>query len=106
MTPLVPGLDQITLPPASAHLLDKASATRSPQAAKRAAIEFESVFLSQMLAPMFSGISADGLFGGGSGESVYRSLLVDEYGKLIAQSGGIGLADSVMREILKHQEGV
>jgi len=106
MIPLAQSLDQFVPSRPAASLADKARAASTPEAARRAAVEFESVFLSQMLAPMFNGIAADGPFGGGHGETVYRSLLVDEYGKLIAQTGGIGLADSVMREILKHQESV
>ena len=31
-------------------------------------------------------------------------MMVQEYGKAIARSGGIGIADSVQREILKMQE--
>jgi Rod binding domain-containing protein len=53
---------------------------------------------------MFAGIKTDGLFGGGAGEDTYRGLLNQEYGKAIARSGGIGLADTVTREILKMQE--
>ena len=30
--------------------------------------------------------------------------MMQEYGKLIAQRGGIGLADAVMRELLTTQE--
>jgi hypothetical protein len=30
---------------------------------------------------------------------------VDEYGKAFARAGGIGIADAVLREILKMQEG-
>ncbi len=70
----------------------------------RAAEEFEAVFISQMLAPMFEGLETDELFGGGPGEDIYRSILVEEYGKAIARSGGIGIADAVQREILKLQE--
>jgi hypothetical protein len=35
---------------------------------------------------------------------MWRSLQVVEYGKAIAQKGGIGIADSVFREMLKLQE--
>ena len=31
-------------------------------------------------------------------------MMVEQYGKSIARSGGIGIADSVEREILKLQE--
>ncbi len=71
---------------------------------RRAAEEFEAVFISQMLAPMFEGLETDELFGGGPGEDIYRSILVEEYGKAIARSGGIGIADAVQREILRLQE--
>ncbi|MFQ6017278.1 MAG: rod-binding protein [Kiloniellaceae bacterium] len=71
---------------------------------RRAAEEFEAVFLSRMLAPMFDALETDGLFGGGPGETLYRSLLVEEYGKAIARSGGIGIAAAVEREILRLQE--
>ena len=66
--------------------------------------EFEAVFLSQMMKPMFEGIETDGPFGGGQAEQMWRSLMVDEYGKSIAKSGGIGIADAVMSEMLKMQE--
>ena len=66
--------------------------------------DFEAVFLSQMLKPMFEGIETDGMFGGGQGEEMWRSLMVDEYGKSIAKQGGIGIADAVMRTMLQMQE--
>jgi Rod binding domain-containing protein len=53
---------------------------------------------------MFEGLSSDGPFGGGQAEETYRGLLVDEYGKAIAKSGGVGLADQIAREMLKMQE--
>ena len=74
------------------------------QELRRAAEEFEAVFLAQMLAPMFEIAKTDGLFGGGPGEDVYRSMMVEEYGKAIARSGGVGIADHVERELLRIQE--
>ena len=71
---------------------------------RRAAQEFEAVFISQMMAPMFEGLESDELFGGGPGEDIYRSVLVEEYGKSIARAGGIGLSDVIQREILRLQE--
>lgn len=80
------------------------SKTNNVAAAKAAAQNFEGVFLSQFLSEMFDGISTDGPFGGGQGEQMFRSLMLDEYGKQIAAQGGIGLATSVTRELLKTQE--
>lgn len=81
-----------------------ATANRPNAEAREAAEEFEALFLSQMLAPMFEGLQSDGPFGGGSSEEIYRSLMVEEYGKAIAKSGGVGIAEAVQREILKMQE--
>ena len=72
--------------------------------AKAAAQEFEALFISEMLAPVFDSMETEGLFGGGEGEKIYRSMMVQEYGKSIAQAGGVGIADTVYREILKMQE--
>lgn len=71
---------------------------------RETAREFEAVFISQMLRPMFENIEAAAPFGGGPGEQAYRDMQIDEYGKAIAKAGGIGLADSVMREMIKMQE--
>jgi Rod binding domain-containing protein len=71
---------------------------------RQAAEEFEAVFLAEMLGPIFDGLETGGLFGGGPGDRIYRSLMVREYAAAIARSDGIGIADSVQREILKLQE--
>lgn len=70
----------------------------------RTAEDFEAVFLGEMLSPMFESLETDGLFGGGSGERMYRSLLVQEYGKSLARNGGVGIADAVTRQVLALQE--
>ena len=78
-----------------------ADLTRSK--AKDAAQNFESQFLSQMLGQMFQGIETDGPFGGGHGEEMFRSLLTDSMAREMTKAGGIGLADTVQREILQLQ---
>ncbi|MHA1599431.1 MAG: rod-binding protein [Alphaproteobacteria bacterium] len=76
----------------------------SADQARQAAEDFEAVYISQMLSPMFDSLDNDGYFGGGPGDDIYRSMLVEQYGKSIAQAGGFGLADAVQREILRLQE--
>lgn len=78
--------------------------TANAAAAKKAAKEFESVFISQFVGAMFEGISTDGPFGGGQGEAMFRSLMLDQYGKQISDRGGFGLSDSITKALLKHQE--
>ena len=76
----------------------------SPDQARQAAVEFEGFFIAMTLENMFTGIETDGLFGGGHGEKVFRSMMLQEYGKTIAERNGIGLADAVQREIIRLQE--
>ncbi len=71
---------------------------------KKVAEDFEAFFLSQSLQPMFANIKAEEPFGGGTGDDIWRSLQIDEYGKAIARSGGIGIADQVMKQLLQAQE--
>ena len=69
----------------SADLLRPTAA--APTAANRDKIQetakaFEATFISQMLKPMFEGLSTDGLFGGGQGDFVAD---IQQFGM-----GGIG----------------
>jgi Rod binding domain-containing protein len=80
------------------------AATGNVAAATKAAKEFESVFISQFMGSMFSGISTDGPFGGGQGEEMFRSMMVNEYSKSIEARGGFGLAAAVTKQLLKQQE--
>ncbi len=82
----------------------KVAPTHNPEEARKAAEDFEAFFLSQMVGTMFSGLKTDGPFGGGFSETIYRSMMAEEYGKVMARRGGVGIADSVQREILKLQE--
>jgi len=81
-----------------------AARTADPAAAKKAAQAFESVFITQFMGEMFNGISTDGPTGGGQGEEMFRSLMMDEYGKQITAQGGFGLSGAIQRELLKAQE--
>jgi len=72
--------------------------------AKQAAQNFEGQFLSQMVEHMFTGIKSDGMFGGGQGEEMFRSMMYDEFGKILARNGGVGIAAAVERDLLKAQE--
>jgi len=78
--------------------------TASTAKADAAAKEYESVFISQFLGSMFSGIKTDELTGGGQGEEMFRSLMINEFGKSIEQRGGFGLATHMKAQLLKSQE--
>ncbi|NET71310.1 MAG: chemotaxis protein [Sphaerospermopsis sp. SIO1G2] len=71
---------------------------------REAAQEFESMFMAQMLQHMFAGIENNPLFGDKHADKIYQSMMIEEYGKMIAASGGIGVADHVARELLHMQD--
>lgn len=71
---------------------------------EKTAKDFESMFVSQMLEQMFGDSVGSELFGDAETNEVYKGLMMAEYGKEIAQAGGIGIADYVKRELLKTQE--
>lgn len=82
----------------AANTADSRELTR----AKEAAVEFEAVFLSQMLATMTQELGgAGGVAGGGD---VYRDMFNKEVAKMISRSGGVGVADSILQELLRNQE--
>jgi Rod binding domain-containing protein len=82
---------------------DPAAEAATP-AMRAAAEEFESVFLGQIMRGLTAGLTGRGLAGGGGDDDPFASMLQDEYAKLISRSGGIGLGDAVLREMLKIQE--
>lgn len=72
---------------------------------EKAASEFESVFLGQMLQSMVpSDKDPNSLFGNEEGDEIFQTMMVDEYAKQISKSGGIGIASYVQRELLGQQE--
>jgi len=70
----------------------------------KAAGDFEAMFATQLIQPMFEGIEVNSTFGGGHGEEAMRSFLLQEYGKAIAKSGKLGIAAQVKTEMLRAQE--
>lgn len=100
-----------TAMPTGSDALSSYQATRtmrmgppSVQAFEAAAKDFESVFMAQMLKPMFEGLETDGMFGGGAGEDAMRDLLIQEYGKAMVVGDKSELSTSIMREMIKLQE--
>ena len=84
-----------------ANALDPAKAK-----AKKQADDFETMFLEQvtqqiMAAPQGS----EGPLGeNGIGGDIYKSQLTQEYAKQMQKAGGIGLSDSILRDLLRVQE--
>ena len=76
------------------------SAVKDP---RKAAEEFETFFLTQVFETMTREMSLDEPFGGGPGESSWRSFLNEAYAQAMVRAGGIGLADRLTTEIIALQ---
>lgn len=95
-------------PAAGASLTERLDALGAGRAEKirKTATDFESMFLENMLSQVFAGTGEEGPLGSnGTGGDAYKSMLVNEYGKLITKAGGVGIAETVMAQMLKMQEG-
>jgi Rod binding domain-containing protein len=84
--------------------LTATSGFKNDAAMDKAAKEFEGVFISQFLGSMFSGIKTDGIGGGGQGEEMFRSMMVDKYAEGLVKQGGFGLAANIKAQMIKMQE--
>jgi len=70
---------------------------------KGAAQQFEAMFLNSMFQEMYTGLDGDGPFGGSGALKVWRSFLTDQYAKIFAKAGGVGIADHVYDTLIKQQ---
>ena len=77
---------------------------RQLQTIKTQAQELEGVFLNMLTKEMFASIKGDENFGGGFGEETWRSMQAEQLANTMAQSGGIGLADELMGQMIALQE--
>lgn len=77
-----------------------------PAKAWKAARDFEAMALGEFLKPMFETVDTKkNLFGGGDAEKTWKPMLIDEVGKQIAASGGLGLTGPIHDAMLRMQEG-
>ncbi|NOG72921.1 rod-binding protein [Roseicella sp. DB1501] len=85
--------------------LTAAEIAAAPARLRQAAQDFETQAFAQLLQPIFA--SADpsgGLFGGGAAEAQWRPMLVEATAKQAVRGGhGLGIADAVLRELLRRQ---
>ncbi len=94
-------MDASALPPAQPRALSAPTARGSDAALRRAAQDFEAQALGMLLQPIFATVDhSRSAFGGGAAEAQWRPMLVDAYAAAAVRSGhGIGLADTVLREL-------
>lgn len=87
-----------------ATAIKRAVSEKDLEKIERTAQDFEAMFVAEMMKPMFEGIETDGMFGGGKGEEIFRGLMLQEYGKMMAETGQLGIADHVKAQMIQIQE--
>jgi Rod binding domain-containing protein len=71
---------------------------------RRLAQEFEAQAVSAMFQPVFAALPTGGPFGGGEAEAQWRPMLVDAIARELSRGRGLGIGDSVYRELVRAQE--
>ena len=72
----------------------------------KAAKDFESIFVRQMLKSLEKTTAAGGNAKATAGQSTYGSMVVDSLSESISKAGGLGLADVVARSMMAAHPGV
>jgi len=95
----IPGMTNAHVHPLSPARLDRRSIDKHSELYK-ASVDFESLFIRQMLEVMRKTIHReDDMLGGGMTQDVFESMLYDEYAKKMAETAGFGLANTIYRQL-------
>lgn len=79
------------------------TAAQKATEAKQTAEKFEAVFLGQMTQLMMQSVETGDEFSGGHGEEMFRGVLAEKLGTEMSRTGGVGLAPSVLAQIIRMQ---
>ncbi len=75
------------------ELLEK----KDKKALEKVSKDFESIFVSMVFKTMRSSIPESSLVESSHGRKIFEGMLDEEYAKNIAEKGGFGIADMIMR---------
>lgn len=90
----------------SANAAQANSQTQQQDAIRRAAVQFESILLMQLTSALNGANSEDdenALFGGDGGSNLAKQMFSEQLATTMADSGGIGLSDLIMRQFGGNQ---
>jgi len=80
----------------------RTAAALDPASADKVAKQFEAMIVGQMMENMFAGMDSSATFGGGGpAEKPWRSFMLQEYGKAIAEAGTLGIGRMVREEVAR-----
>lgn len=88
---------------ATSSMRDKESLSRM-QKMEKAAADFESIYVYQMLQETQPKVDLDSDFMGGDVEQTFRPILNEYLAKEIVESGGMGLKQNILNQMKKYEE--
>jgi Rod binding domain-containing protein len=94
-------MDEVRFPsaaPLERRAIPKPAAGTSDARLREVAMEFEAVYMAEMLTGMGMGREPE-TFGGGFGAEAFRSFLNEAYAERFVRRGGAGIADMVYRQL-------
>ena len=71
------------------------------KALEEACLDFEALFIKQMLDSMRKTVPESGMMDGGMAEDVFEDMLYDEYSKLLARNADLGIAEMMQQQLAK-----
>ena len=89
------------------HVVNEAAESKRDKELKDACKGFEAMFLSMMYREMRATVPENTLFGESNGQKIFMDMRDSELMKNVAESGGLGLADLMYRQLspqIKAQE--
>ena len=69
------------------------------QKLRDATIDFETLFIKQMLNSMRKTVSKSGLLDGGQAQEIFEDMLYDEYASKMAKTAGLGISDMMFQQL-------
>jgi len=81
------------------HIVNEAASTQGDKELKEACKGFEAMFLSMMYKEMRATVPENTLFGESNGQKIFMDMRDNELMKNVAESGGLGLADLMYRQL-------
>jgi len=68
---------------------------------RKAAVEFEAIFIRQLLKTMRSTVPGGGMFGKGAIGEIYAGMMDYAVAEKVARRGTLGIADAVYRQLVR-----
>jgi len=82
----------------------KTSGSQSLEQAEKAATDFESLLLQQMIQSMWSTVPEGGMLSGSREEELYRDMLNKQVAEHMAETQGLGIKDIIVEEMKKRED--